>query len=74
MRLCERPLPPLEVVFVVLVDSWRSCRRKQRRGRARDALLAARKLSIMDECEESAGYLTSRSERKDDEDKETLVE
>lgn len=55
MRLCERPLPPPEVVFEVLVDSWRSCRREERTERVRDALLAVRKLSMMDMGEKSAG-------------------
>ena len=52
MRLCERPLPPPAVVFKVLVDSWRSCRREERTERVRDALLAVRKLSMMDKVEE----------------------
>lgn len=47
MRLCERPLPGLEVVFEVLVDSWRMCRREERTEMLRDALLAARKLSMI---------------------------
>lgn len=52
MRPCERPL---ELECVVLVDSWRIWRREERTQVVRDTLLAARKLSIMDDGEEICG-------------------